>query len=65
MRWRFKCPIISDRAEISLKLQMEAYRGPVDDLQPRIEAVSGFRSYNLALNGIVRYFLEVIDTVAY
>jgi hypothetical protein len=65
MGWRFKCPIMSDRAEISLKLQMEAYEGPVNHLQPRIKAVSGFRSHNLAFNGIVRYFLKVINTVAY
>jgi hypothetical protein len=59
-----KCPIISDRAKIGLKLQLEAYGGPVNDLQPRIEAVSGFRSYNLAFNGIegTEYFLEVVAT---
>jgi hypothetical protein len=64
--WRFKRPSSAcDRAEISFRLQMEAYVGLVNGLQPRIEASLGFRSRNLVFNGLVRYFLEVVDTVAY
>jgi hypothetical protein len=37
--WRFKRPTTRDRAEISLKLQLDAYAGPVDSLWSTVEAV--------------------------
>jgi hypothetical protein len=52
-------------AEISLRLQMEAYAGPVNTLQPRIKAVSEFSHHNLAFDALVRYFVKVVGTAAY
>ena len=48
-----------------LATAMEACGGPVNSLQPRIKADPGFRSYNLAFSGFVRYFLKVLYTFAY